>query len=68
MSIWAKLDRCQHYGDLSEVAAEVRAHVKGNFSDLKEKQIKDLLDKKLWRDQKALLKSRADAASSSASR
>jgi type I restriction enzyme M protein len=44
------------YGDLSEVAVEVRAYVKANFSDLKEKQIKDLLDKKLWRDQRALLK------------
>jgi type I restriction enzyme M protein len=46
-----------NYGDLSEVAVEVRAYVKANFSDLKEKQIKELLDKKLWRDQKALLKS-----------
>jgi type I restriction enzyme M protein len=45
------------YGDLSEVAVEVRTYVKANYSDLKEKQIKDLLDKKLWRDQRALLKS-----------
>jgi type I restriction enzyme M protein len=45
------------YGDLSDVAVEVRAYVKANFSDLKEKQIKDLLGAKLWRDQKALLKS-----------
>jgi type I restriction enzyme M protein len=45
------------YGDLSEVAVEVRAYVKAYFSDLKEKQIKDLLDAKLWRHQKALLKS-----------
>jgi type I restriction enzyme M protein len=45
------------YGDLSEVAVEVRAYVKANFSDLKEKQIKDLLDVKLWRDQQALLES-----------
>jgi type I restriction enzyme M protein len=45
------------YGDLSEVTVEVRAYVKANFSDLKEKQIKDLLDAKLWRDQKTLLKS-----------
>ncbi|MDF1579464.1 MAG: class I SAM-dependent DNA methyltransferase, partial [Desulfuromonadales bacterium] len=44
------------YGDLSDVAVEVRAYVKANFSDLKEKQIKDLLDAKLWRDQQALLK------------
>lgn len=43
------------YGDLSAVTVEVRAYVKANFSDLKEKQIKELLDVKLWRDQKALL-------------
>ena len=45
------------YGDLSAVAVEVRAYVKANFSDLKEKQIKELLDVTLWRDQKALLES-----------
>jgi type I restriction enzyme M protein len=43
------------YGDLSEVAVEVRVYLKANFSDLKEKQIKELLDAKLWRDQRALL-------------
>ncbi|SHJ63258.1 type I restriction enzyme M protein [Malonomonas rubra DSM 5091] len=43
------------YGDFSDVEVEVRAYVKSNFSDLKEKQIKDLLDKKLWRFQKGLL-------------
>jgi type I restriction enzyme M protein len=45
------------YGDLSEVAVEVRAYVKAIFSDLKEKQIKELLDAKLWRDQKTLMNS-----------
>lgn len=44
-----------NYGDLSAVAVEVRAYVKANFSDLKEKQIKELLDATLWRDQKSLL-------------
>lgn len=44
-----------NYGDLAEVAIEVRAHIKANFSDLKERQIKDLLDPKLWREQKELL-------------
>lgn len=43
------------YGDLSAVKAEVRALLKADFSDLKEKQIKDLLDKKTWATQKALL-------------
>ena len=44
-----------NYGDLAEVAIEARAHIKANFSDLKERQIKDLLDPKLWHEQKALL-------------
>jgi type I restriction enzyme M protein len=44
-----------NYGDLSEVAVEVRAQIKANFSDLKEKQVKELLNFKLWRDQKELL-------------
>jgi type I restriction enzyme M protein len=45
------------YGDLSPYAVEVRAYVKSQFADLKEKQIKELLDVKLWRDQRALLAS-----------
>lgn len=44
-----------NYGDLSEVEAEVRALVKAEFSDLKEKQIKDLLAQKTWLAQKELL-------------
>lgn len=43
------------YGDLSEVEVEVRALVKAEFSDLKEKQIKDLLAQKTWLTQKAVL-------------
>lgn len=43
------------YGDLAAVAVEVRAYIKSHFADLKEKDIKDLLDAKLWRSQKALL-------------
>ena len=44
-----------NYGDLGLVEVEVRAHIKANFKELKEKQIKDLLDRKLWLGQKALL-------------
>jgi type I restriction enzyme M protein len=44
-----------NYGDLTEVSVEVRAQIKANYSDLKEKQIKELLSPKLWREQKALL-------------
>jgi len=43
------------YGDLSTAEAEVRAIVKADFADLKEKQIKDLLDPKTWNAQKELL-------------
>ncbi|WP_202907965.1 hypothetical protein [Rubripirellula obstinata] len=43
------------YGDLSTVEAEIRAMVKADFADLKEKQIKDLLDPKTWTAQKELL-------------
>jgi len=43
------------YGKLKEIEAEVRAMVKADFADLKEKQIKDLLDPKTWNAQKELL-------------
>ena len=39
------------YGDLSAVTLEARAMIKADFSELKEKQIKDVLDAKLWHDQ-----------------
>lgn len=45
----------ESYGDLSAVAVEVRAHIKANFKELKEKQIKELLNSKLWCFQKQLL-------------
>lgn len=50
---WSDAD----YGDLSSYAVEVRAEVKSQYPDLKERQIKDLLDPKLWRDQLTVLKS-----------
>lgn len=40
-----------NYGDLSAVTLEARAMIKADFSELKEKQIKDVLDAKLWQDQ-----------------
>ncbi|HFG1776428.1 TPA: N-6 DNA methylase [Vibrio cholerae] len=43
------------YGSLIDVEAEVRALIKADFTDLKEKQIKDVLDSKLWLSQKALM-------------
>ena len=43
------------YGDFSEMQAEARAIIKTEFSELKEKQIKDLLDSKLWLAQRGLM-------------
>ena len=43
------------YGKLAEDEAEVRALIKADFKDLKEKQVKDLLAPKTWNVQKELL-------------
>lgn len=43
------------YGDFSELEAEARAIIKAEFTELKEKQIKDLLDSKLWLAQRSLM-------------
>lgn len=52
---WSDEESCQHYGELKEHAIEIRAYIKSNFSELKEKQIKDLLDSKVWLEQKQIL-------------
>jgi len=44
------------YGDFSELEVEARAIIKAEFAELKEKQIKDLLDSKLWLAQRGLMK------------
>ncbi|PKH25214.1 restriction endonuclease subunit M [Enterobacterales bacterium CwR94] len=43
------------YGDFLELEAEARAIIKAEFAELKEKQIKDLLDRKLWLAQRGLM-------------
>jgi type I restriction enzyme M protein len=43
------------YGDLSAVEIEARAIIKADFPELKEKQIKDVLESKLWLFQKSLM-------------
>jgi type I restriction enzyme M protein len=43
------------YGDLSAVEIEARAIIKVDFPELKEKQIKDVLEPKLWLFQKSLM-------------
>ena len=45
-----------NYGGVSAWKADIRAYIKNNFKELKEKQIKEVLDPALWRQQKALLK------------
>jgi type I restriction enzyme M protein len=44
-----------NYGDFSEQEVEARAIIKAKFTELKEKQIKDLLDSKVWLAQRALM-------------
>lgn len=43
------------YGSLIDVEKEVRVLIKADFPELKEKQIKDVLDSKLWLNQKVLM-------------
>lgn len=57
---WQDAPDCDLYGQLDDYTAEIRAHLKRHFADLKEKQIKDLLDATTWLTQKTvLLKARA---------
>ena len=44
-----------NYGDLSAVTLEARAMIKADFSELKESQIKDVLDSKVWQSQLVLM-------------
>lgn len=60
---WTDDEDCATYGELAEVEAEIRQGLKTDFPDLKEKQIKELLDAKLWRaNVTTLRKARALAA------
>jgi type I restriction enzyme M protein len=52
---WRDSAACESYGELADNAIEIRAYVKSHFSDLKEKQIKDLLDSKNWLTQKYIM-------------
>jgi type I restriction enzyme M protein len=58
-SLWSDDPTCPHYGDLRAHEDAIRRYVKTHFTDLKEKQIKDLLDRDTWLAQKqTLLKAR----------
>jgi len=52
---WSDNEDCEHYGILSQHEEGIRKHIKSDFSELKEKQIKDLLDNKTWASQKQTL-------------
>lgn len=43
------------YGDLSAVTVDARAMIKADFPELKEAQVKDVLDAKVWQTQLALM-------------
>ena len=45
----------EQYGDLKAWEKDIRIYIKKAFSALKEKQIKDLLNRKTWLQQKAIL-------------
>ena len=44
-----------NYGVLDAYEVEIRAHIKADFPELKEKQIKDALDPATWRNQLTIL-------------
>ncbi len=52
---WSDAPDCPHYGDLAAHEAEIRAHIKASFAELKEKNIKDVLKRETWTGQKAIL-------------
>lgn len=52
---WSDEKNCKHYGNLTDNEVEIRVYVKSHFTQLKEKQIKDLLSKKIWLEQKQIL-------------
>ncbi|MBM9521122.1 SAM-dependent DNA methyltransferase [Desulforhopalus vacuolatus] len=52
---WADNENGGRYGDLSTVADDVRKHLKKQYAGLKEKQIKDILNRKTWVAQKQIL-------------
>lgn len=52
---WNDGDTCKQYGDLSAHEDAIRRYFKLHFADLKEKHIKDLLNRSTWLDQKRLL-------------
>ena len=52
---WSDSADCRHYGQLQEHETAIRQHFKAHFSDVKEAKIKELLDSKIWLEQKQIM-------------
>ena len=52
---WSDNAECDLYGSLTQHEEAIRRHVKKHFESLKEKQIKELLSRQTWLDQKAVM-------------
>lgn len=52
---WSDDPAYPHYGDVRPYEEAIRRYIKTHFADLKEKQIKDLLDRNTWLAQKQIL-------------
>lgn len=52
---WSDDDNCKLYGDLITHEEVIRRYCKLHFAELKEKHLKDLLNRSTWLDQKRLL-------------
>lgn len=52
---WTDSEDCKDYGDLRAHETAIRAHIKSHFKELKEKKVKELLDRKTWLNQKQIL-------------
>lgn len=52
---WSDDIDCQRYGQLAAHEDEIRKHIKSHFGSLKEKQIKTLLNRQTWAEQKQTL-------------
>ena len=46
---------CKHYAQLEAHEDAIRIHIKANYSELKEKQIKDILNREFWLEHLELL-------------
>lgn len=57
---WSDAEDCVLYGNLKAYEADIRIHIKSEFAELKERQIKDVLARQTWLDQKTVfLKAKA---------